>query len=244
MACYSGFLAGREAARLMVPRGKGCIFFTGATASMRGGVGYAAFASAKAGLRAVAQAAARELGPRNIHVAHLVINSGVDTAWVTAASGVEALGPNALDDPDLLMPPSSVAEVLLAALSSSPRAPGRLSWRFAPSARSGPRSHPQWSSILPVMRLRFRDEVRAFIAEKFDDDLRRKMAFTKNGYLDKAGQSELAPRPLQERLDRAGLAEGIRRHRLDSTAALHLRGRMRARRRRRLLPFGVAWSGR
>jgi NAD(P)-dependent dehydrogenase (short-subunit alcohol dehydrogenase family) len=66
MACYAGFLAGREAARLMLPRGRGCIFFTGATASLRGGVGYAAFASAKFGLRAVAQSAARELGPRNI----------------------------------------------------------------------------------------------------------------------------------------------------------------------------------
>ena len=63
MACYSGFLAGREAARLMLPRGKGNIFFTGATASLRGGTGYAAFASAKFGLRAVAQATARELGP-------------------------------------------------------------------------------------------------------------------------------------------------------------------------------------
>src|SRR5690349_16871400 len=73
MACYSGFLAGREATRLMLPHGKGTIFFTGATASMRGGVGYAAFAAAKAGLRAVSQAAARELGPKNIHVAHLVI---------------------------------------------------------------------------------------------------------------------------------------------------------------------------
>ncbi len=74
MACYSGFLAGREAARLMLPRGRGAIFFTGATASLRGGVGYAAFAAAKFGLRAVAQSAARELGPRNIHVAHLVID--------------------------------------------------------------------------------------------------------------------------------------------------------------------------
>ena len=111
MACYSGFLAGREAARLMVPRGKGCIFFTGATASMRGGVGYAAFASAKAGLRAVAQAAARELGPRNIHVAHLVIDSGVDTAWVRerikAREGDEAL---AQLDPGRLMRPEAVAE--------------------------------------------------------------------------------------------------------------------------------------
>ena len=62
MACYAGFLAGREAARLMLPRGRGAIFFTGATASLRGGVGYAAFAAAKFGLRAVAQSAARELG--------------------------------------------------------------------------------------------------------------------------------------------------------------------------------------
>src|ERR1700722_6324158 len=74
MACYSGFLAGREAARLMLPRGDGNIFFTGATASLRGGTGYGAFASAKFGLRAVAQAAARELGPKNIHVAHLIID--------------------------------------------------------------------------------------------------------------------------------------------------------------------------
>ena len=64
MACYSGFLAGREAARLMLARGGGNIFFTGATASLRGGSGYAAFASAKFGLRAVAQAMARELGRR------------------------------------------------------------------------------------------------------------------------------------------------------------------------------------
>ena len=82
MACYAGFLTGREAARRMLPHGRGSIFFTGATASMRGGKGYAAFASAKAGLRAVAQSMARELHPRNIHVAHLVIDSGVDTAWV------------------------------------------------------------------------------------------------------------------------------------------------------------------
>jgi 2-hydroxychromene-2-carboxylate isomerase len=73
MACYAGFLAGGEAARLMLAHGRGNIFFTGATAGLRGGVGYAAFASAKFGLRAVAQSAARELGPKNIHVAHLVI---------------------------------------------------------------------------------------------------------------------------------------------------------------------------
>src|ERR1700740_2859747 len=82
MACWAGFLAGRESARLMLPRGRGNIFFTRATASLRGGSGYAAFASAKFGLRAVAQSMARELGPKNIHVAHLIIDAGVDTAWV------------------------------------------------------------------------------------------------------------------------------------------------------------------
>src|SRR5208282_158235 len=111
MACYSGFLAGREAARLMLPRGRGSIFFTGATASLRGGVGYAAFASAKFGLRAVAQSAARELGPKNIHVAHLVIDAGVDTAWVRERIK-EREGEAALAnlDPGRLMPPASVAE--------------------------------------------------------------------------------------------------------------------------------------
>jgi len=79
LACYGGFLTGREAARYMVPRGTGTILFTGATASLRGGPGFAAFASAKFGLRAVAQSMARELGPRNVHVAHLVIDGGVDS---------------------------------------------------------------------------------------------------------------------------------------------------------------------
>jgi len=108
MACYGGFLAGREAARLMLPHGKGTILFTGATASLRGGIGYAAFASAKFGLRAVAQSMARELGPKNIHVAHLIIDSGVDTAWVRQRRE-QLWGKEALDNPDLLMPPSSVA---------------------------------------------------------------------------------------------------------------------------------------
>jgi hypothetical protein len=111
MACYSGFLAGREAARLMEPRGRGAIFFTGATASLRGGVGFAAFAAAKFGLRAVAQSAARELGPKNIHVAHLIIDSGVDTAWVRERIKQHE-GEAALDnlDPFRLMRPAAVAE--------------------------------------------------------------------------------------------------------------------------------------
>ncbi len=111
MACYSGFLAGREAARLMLSRGAGSIFFTGATASLRGGVGYAAFAAAKFGLRAVAQSMARELGPKNIHVAHLIIDAGVDTAFVRerikAAQGEEALKNLPADR---LMNPASIAE--------------------------------------------------------------------------------------------------------------------------------------
>ena len=111
MACFAGFLAGREAARHMLPRGRGSIFFTGATAGLRGGVGYAAFASAKFGLRALAQSCARELGPRGIHVAHLVIDAGVDTAWVRerirARDGDDAVTNLA---PDVLMRPESVAD--------------------------------------------------------------------------------------------------------------------------------------
>jgi NAD(P)-dependent dehydrogenase (short-subunit alcohol dehydrogenase family) len=64
LACYAGFLTGREAARYMMPRGRGTILFTGATASIRGGSGFAAFAAAKFGLRAVAQSMARELAPK------------------------------------------------------------------------------------------------------------------------------------------------------------------------------------
>ena len=108
MACYSGFLAGREAARLMLPRGRGTIIFTGATASMRGGPGYAAFASAKFGLRAVAQSMARELGPKNIHVAHLVVDAGVDTAWVRERRR-DRLGKDSFE-PDELVNPVSIAE--------------------------------------------------------------------------------------------------------------------------------------
>ena len=111
MACYAGFLSAREAARLMLPRGRGNIFFTGATAGLRGGVGYAAFASAKFGLRALAQSAARELGPKNIHVAHLIIDAGVDTAWVRERIRErEGEGALATLDPGRLMRPESVAE--------------------------------------------------------------------------------------------------------------------------------------
>ncbi|CAG9181412.1 Gluconate 5-dehydrogenase [Cupriavidus laharis] len=82
MACFGGFLMGREAARVMLPRQRGSIFFTGATASLRGRENMAAFAGAKHALRALAQSMARELGPKNIHVAHLVIDAAIDTEWI------------------------------------------------------------------------------------------------------------------------------------------------------------------
>ncbi len=118
LACYAGFLTGREAARTMLPHGSGSIFFTGATASMRGGKGYAAFASAKFGLRAVAQSFARELGPQNIHVAHLVIDGGVDTAWVRER--IRKSGREDRLEPDRLMRPETIADAYWA-LHRQPR---------------------------------------------------------------------------------------------------------------------------
>lgn len=82
MAAFAGFLAGREAARVMTPRGHGTIIFTGATAALRGGSGYSAFAGAKHSLRALAQSMARELGPKGIHVAHVVIDGAIDSAFI------------------------------------------------------------------------------------------------------------------------------------------------------------------
>jgi short-subunit dehydrogenase len=82
MACLAGFLNGREVARRMLARGRGTILFTGATASMRGSANFAAFAGAKAALRALAQSMARELGPKNIHVAHVVIDGAIDTEFI------------------------------------------------------------------------------------------------------------------------------------------------------------------
>ncbi len=82
MACFAGFLMGREVAKAMAARGRGTIIFTGATASLRGGAGFSAFSGAKAALRMLAQSMARELGPQGIHVAHVVIDGGIDTEFV------------------------------------------------------------------------------------------------------------------------------------------------------------------
>ncbi len=82
MACFAGFLMGREVARRMIVRQAGTILFTGATASMRGGPMYSAFAGAKHALRALAQSMARELGPQNIHVGHVVIDGAIDSNFI------------------------------------------------------------------------------------------------------------------------------------------------------------------
>ena len=82
LCALGGFLTGREAARRMVTRGRGTILFTGATAAVRGGAGFAAFAGGKHALRALAQSMARELGPRGIHVGHVVIDGAIDTDFI------------------------------------------------------------------------------------------------------------------------------------------------------------------
>jgi NAD(P)-dependent dehydrogenase (short-subunit alcohol dehydrogenase family) len=82
MACFSGFLMGRETAKVMLSRARGTIIFTGATASLRGREGFAAFAGAKHALRALAQSMARELWPKGIHVAHPVIDGAIDTEFI------------------------------------------------------------------------------------------------------------------------------------------------------------------
>ncbi|MNZ29527.1 Glucose 1-dehydrogenase [compost metagenome] len=82
MACFAGFLTGREVAKRMITRQRGTILFTGATAGLRGAANFAAFAGAKHGIRALAQSMARELGPRGLHVAHVVVDGAIDTEFI------------------------------------------------------------------------------------------------------------------------------------------------------------------
>ena len=105
MACLGGFLMGRETAKVMLPRGRGTIIFTGATASLRGSAGFSAFAGAKHALRALAQSMARELGPKGIHVAHPVIDSAIDTAFIRDNFPERY----ATKDQDGIVQPSSIA---------------------------------------------------------------------------------------------------------------------------------------
>jgi short-subunit dehydrogenase len=106
MACFSGFLAGREVAKRMVTRGRGTILFTGATAGMRGAANFAAFAGAKHALRALAQSMARELGPKGIHVAHVVVDGAIDTAFIRENFPERY----ALKDQDGILNPEHIAE--------------------------------------------------------------------------------------------------------------------------------------
>lgn len=106
MACFAGFLMGREVAKKMLERERGTIIFTGATASVRGSAQFAAFAGAKHGLRALAQSMARELGPKNIHVAHTIIDGAIDSTFI------REVFPNAdeLRDRDAILNPDHIAQ--------------------------------------------------------------------------------------------------------------------------------------
>jgi NAD(P)-dependent dehydrogenase (short-subunit alcohol dehydrogenase family) len=120
MTALAGFLTAREAAKAMVPRGKGTMLFTGATASLRGGRGYAAFAGGKHALRALAQSMARELMPQNIHVGHVVIDGAIDTEWIKTNF------PQRYDaGPDAVLNPDHIAEAYWQ-LHSQPRS----AWTF------------------------------------------------------------------------------------------------------------------
>ena len=106
MACFSGFLNAREVAKRMAKRQRGTILFTGATAGMRGAAGFAAFAGAKHGIRALAQSMARELGPMNIHVAHVVVDGAIDTDFIRESFPEKY----ATKDEDGILSPEHIAE--------------------------------------------------------------------------------------------------------------------------------------
>ena len=106
MGALAGFLMGREAARVMLPRGCGTILFTGATASLRGAAGFSAFSGAKFALRSLAQSMARELGPQGLHVAHVVIDGAIDTAFIAQNFPQRY----ALKDQDGILNPDHIAE--------------------------------------------------------------------------------------------------------------------------------------
>jgi NAD(P)-dependent dehydrogenase (short-subunit alcohol dehydrogenase family) len=106
MACFGGFLNAREVAKRMVGRGRGTILFTGATASLRGSANFAAFAGAKHALRALAQSMAKELGPKNVHVAHVVVDGAIDTEFIRSNFPERY----ALKETDGILDPEHIAE--------------------------------------------------------------------------------------------------------------------------------------
>ncbi len=132
MGALAGFLMGREVARVMVPRGRGTIIFTGATASLRGSAGFAAFAGAKHALRALAQSMARELGPQGIHVAHVVIDGAIDTQFI-AENFPERY---ALKDRTASSTPTT-SQTPTGSCTSSRATPGRTSWTCGPGSNVG-----------------------------------------------------------------------------------------------------------
>lgn len=105
MCALAGFITGREAARRMVPRGRGTIIFTGATASLRGSAGFAGFSGGKFALRSLAQAMARELGPKGIHVVHAIIDGAIDTDFIRSNFPDRY----ALKDEDGILNPEAIA---------------------------------------------------------------------------------------------------------------------------------------
>jgi NAD(P)-dependent dehydrogenase (short-subunit alcohol dehydrogenase family) len=106
MACLSAFLNAREVAKRMVVRQRGTILFTGATASLRGSANFGAFAGAKHALRALAQSAARELGPKNVHVAHVIVDGAIDTEFIRTSFPDRY----ALKDQDGILNPEHIAD--------------------------------------------------------------------------------------------------------------------------------------
>jgi NAD(P)-dependent dehydrogenase (short-subunit alcohol dehydrogenase family) len=100
VGAFAGFLVGQAAARLMLSRGRGTVLFTGATASLRGSARFANLASPKFALRALAQSMARELGPRGIHVAHVIVDGQIRSPRY-ASAGAER-GPDSLLEPDAI----------------------------------------------------------------------------------------------------------------------------------------------
>jgi len=96
--CYGGFLFGKQALNLMQQQGQGTLIFTGATASMRAKPPFTAFATAKAGLRALAQGMAREFGPQGVHVVHTIIDGVIngERARTQFADYVSAKGDDGL----------------------------------------------------------------------------------------------------------------------------------------------------
>lgn len=105
VGAFGGFLTAQAAARRMLGRGAGSLFFTGATASVKAMPHSVPFAMAKFALRALAQGLARELGPRGIHVAHFVIDGGIASSWATQGEA----GP-----PDKWLDPDAIADTYLA----------------------------------------------------------------------------------------------------------------------------------